>query len=551
MNYNNIHVLILSAGKIEKELESIFGTIPSGLIPLHGKPVIFRIIDKLLKEGFKKISITTGFKKEILEKIISEQYEDQIKINFVTTDFEKPPGNSILTAIERIQECKLLVILGDTLVENELSNLIQKNNDFVLMSNEFETPANWCVVTSKDGKLDLIFDKKKDLEKTDEQYALVGVYYFDDLTSLKHAYAQFNHQERIEISDLIKKYKEEKVISATICEQWHDAGHVENYFVSKQMLLKARYFNSLRFDRSLEIVTKTSENTSKLINEIEWYKQIPNDLSKLIPKIIDFDQSKKPFLKLEYVKHPTLAELWLYSDFSSKLWIEILKKLFEILNQFKKYPAKLVPPSDYHFIYKTKTEDRIQELTNSNESFRHILASDVLFINGKKYRNWLVIKEEIELKIHDLYHDEDNCLIHGDLCFSNIFCDFKNKNFKLIDPRGKWGSTMFGDLKYDVAKLRHSVVGGFDTITNGLCTASVSEGNHITMKIFEPKNHQEVYKYLDELIQNQWNLNEIKLIEGLLFISMLPLHKDHFERQLAFYSIGIQRLNEVLDKTSE
>ncbi|SVC88294.1 uncharacterized protein METZ01_LOCUS341148, partial [marine metagenome] len=27
MNYNNIHVLILSAGKIEKELESIFGSI--------------------------------------------------------------------------------------------------------------------------------------------------------------------------------------------------------------------------------------------------------------------------------------------------------------------------------------------------------------------------------------------------------------------------------------------------------------------------------------------------------------------------------------------
>ena len=69
------------------------------------------------------------------------------------------------------------------------------------------------------------------------------------------------------------------------------------------------------------------------------------------------------------------------------------------------------------------------------------------------------------------------------------------------------------------------------------------------MKIFKPKNDQEVCSYLDELIQKQWNLNEIKLIEGLLFISMLPLHKDHFERQLAFYSIGIQRLNEVLDET--
>ena len=547
MNYDNIHVLILSAGKIEKELESVFGSIPSGLIPLHGKPVIFRIIDKLLKEGFKKISITTGFKKEILEKIISEQYSDQIKLNFITTDFEKPPGNSILTAIEKMQEQQLLVILGDTLVENEFSNLIQNNNDFVLISENFETPANWCIVTLKDGKLDLIFDKKKNLEKTNEQYALVGVYYFGDLKSLKRVYVKFNGQERIEISDLIKKYKEQKIISTEVCKQWYDAGHVENYFVSKQMLLKARYFNSLRFDRSSEIVTKTSENILKLIDEIEWYKQIPNDLSKLIPKIKEFDQSKKPFLKLEYIKHPTLAELWLYGDFSSKLWIEILKKLFEILNQFKKY-SKSVSLADYNLIYKTKTEDRMQELTNSNESFRHILASDMLFINGKKYRNWPVVKEEIELKIHDLYHEKDNCLIHGDLCFSNIFCDFKNKNFKLIDPRGKWGSDMYGDIKYDVAKIRHSIIDGFDTITNGLYSASLSESNHVAMKIFKPKNHQEICTHLDNLIQNKWNLNEIKLIEGLLFISMLPLHKDHFERQLAFYSIGIQLLNEVLDE---
>ena len=195
MNYDNIHVLILSAGKIEKELESIFGSIPSGLIPLHGKPAIFRIIDKLLKDGFKKISITTGFKKEILEKIVSEQYEDQIKVNFITTDFEKPPGNSILTAIEKIEEQQLLVILGDTLVENDLSNLIQNNNSFVLMSDNFEMPANWCVVTSKDGKLDSIFDKEKDLQKTNEQYALVGVYYFDDLESLKYSHTEFNGQE--------------------------------------------------------------------------------------------------------------------------------------------------------------------------------------------------------------------------------------------------------------------------------------------------------------------------------------------------------------------
>ena len=404
------------------------------------------------------------------------------------------------------------------------------------------------MITLKDGKLDLVFDKKKNLEKNNKQYALVGVYYFKDLSLLKQVCANLNEQERIEISDLIKKYKEQKVISTDMCKQWYDVGHVENYFMSKQMLLKARYFNTLRFDKSSEIVTKTSENIQKLIDEIEWYKQIPDDLSKLIPKIIDFNQSKKPFLKLEYIKHPTLAELWLYSDFSPKLWMEMLESLFKILSQFRKYP-KLVSVSDYNLIYKTKTKERINELINSNEYFKQILKEDVLFINGKKYHNWPVIEKQIKLKIRDLYHEQDNCLIHGDLCFSNIFCDFTNKNFKLIDPRGKWGSDMYGDLKYDVAKLRHSLVGGFDTITNGLYFASLNQKNQITINIFKPKNHQEICMHLDNLIQNQWNLNEIKLIEGLLYISMLPLHRDHFERQLAFYSIGIQRLNEVIDVT--
>ena len=550
MNYDNIHVLILSAGKIEKELENIFGNIPSGLIPLQGKPVIFQIINKLLKEGFKKISITTGFKKDILEKIISEQYKDQIKLNFITTDYEKPPGNSILTAMEKIQEQKLLVILGDTLVENELPNLIQKNNDFVLISNDFKKPENWCVVTLKDKTLDLIFDKAKDLEKNDKQYALVGVYYFEDLYSLKQISANLNQQERIEISDLIKKYKDKKIISAELCDQWYDVGHVENYFTSKQMALKARYFNTLRFDKSSEIVTKTSENVKKLNDEIEWYKQIPSDLSELTPKILDFNQSKKPFLKIEYIKYPTLAELWLYGDFSAKLWMEIIENIFEVLTRFRKY-SKFVSIDDYNLMYKTKTEERINELINSNEHFKCILDKDTVIINGKKYRNWLVIKKQIETKIHDLYDEQDNCLIHGDLCFSNIFSNFKNKKFKLIDPRGKWGSDMHGDLKYDVAKLRHSIVGGFDAITNGLYSSSLDiENNQIDVNIFRPKNHQEICMHLDNLIENKWNLNEIKLIEGLLFISMLPFHRDHFERQLAFYSIGIQRLNEVLDGTS-
>jgi hypothetical protein len=106
---------------------------------------------------------------------------------------------------------------------------------------------------------------------------------------------------------------------------------------------------------------------------------------------------------------------------------------------------------------------------------------------------------------------------------------------------------MYGDIKYDVAKIRHSLVGGFDTITNGLYSATYTEMDGIFVDVYKPKNYEDVCKKLDLRIKERWDLNEIKIIEGLLFISMLPLHKDHFERQLALYSIGIQRLNEALD----
>ena len=114
MKNKDVRALILSAGQINNELTKIFGKIPSGLIPINGKPVIFRIIDKLLGEGIENISITVGYKKEVLQEIVSEQYKNQCELNFIPTNYNKPPGNSIKTSIENFKEKKLLVILGDT-----------------------------------------------------------------------------------------------------------------------------------------------------------------------------------------------------------------------------------------------------------------------------------------------------------------------------------------------------------------------------------------------------------------------------------------------------
>ena len=549
LSTESVRVLILSAGKIEKELEKIFGNIPSGLIPLNGKPVIFRIIDKLLDEGFRKISITVGYKKEIIQEIISKQYKKKVELEFISTEFDKPPGNSIKTAINYCPEEKLLIILGDTLIENNLIGLVDGGNSFVLTSQKFDNPENWCVITQKDQKIDEIFDKEKNLVKNVSHYVSVGGYFFNDTKILRQILDDIDDEEKLEISSIIKKYKNENDITVELAKQWNDVGHLENYFSTKQFLLKARYFNSLQFDDSAKTVTKKSENREKLINEINWYKKIPKEILKLVPKILDSDVSDNPYIKLEYVKYPTLADVWLYSNFSSDVWVKIMDDLFEIIYEFNRY-HEYVTIQDYNLIYFEKTVQRINELIKSNGLFKEIFHKNFILINGKEFKNWPAIRDEIKLKIKDLYKKEDNCLIHGDLYFSNILYDSKDKNFKLIDPRGKWGQGISGDLKYDVAKIRHSVVGGFDTITNGLYSATYDEKNGIMFDAYKPKNYQIICEKLDSQIKQRWNIDEVKMIEGLLFISMLPLHKDDLERQLALYSIGIQRLNEIFGNAS-
>jgi len=175
-----------------------------------------------------------------------------------------------------------------------------------------------------------------------------------------------------------------------------------------------------------------------------------------------------------------------------------------------------------------------------------------------KYRDWM---ETVHgdcargLRMQTGYHvevwwpglgDWIRRLSRGDFCFSNILYDVKSGIIRLIDPRGKWADNSFGDIKYDIAKLRHSIVGQYDFIVNNLFSVKIKDTN-IKYKIFNNKKYLFCSDYFDQKIKEHWSLDNIKFIEGLLFLSMLPLHNDYFDRQLVMYAIGIQRINEVLN----
>ena len=206
-NKNNIKVLILSGGEIPKEMQKFFGKISSGLIPINGKPVIFSTIDNLISHGYNKISIAVGYNKNNLIKILNYRYKHELKIDFIEIDSKKSPGNSIIKSLKNIKEEKLLVILGDTVINEDYFRFIDKQKDFVISSKKFSDSSKWCIIETKNEKIKSIYDKKKELSIGSNFSALIGVYFFSSVKILKNISKKYLHRKKIEISSLLKEYK--------------------------------------------------------------------------------------------------------------------------------------------------------------------------------------------------------------------------------------------------------------------------------------------------------------------------------------------------------
>jgi hypothetical protein len=141
--------------------------------------------------------------------------------------------------------------------------------------------------------------------------------------------------------------------------------------------------------------------------------------------------------------------------------------------------------------------------------------------------------------------------IHGDLILSNILFDPQRMTFKLIDPRGSYGNLgMFGDLRYELAKLLHSVDGKYESIIHNLYSIKNDE-----IQFFMSEDKQKCFEAAQKVIfdfAEQYSITktELKAIEATLFLSMLPLHSENRNHQLAFEIIARRLTKEVINETT-
>ena len=124
---------------------------------------------------------------------------------------------------------------------------------------------------------------------------------------------------------------------------------------------------------------------------------------------------------------------------------------------------------------------------------------------------------------------------------------------KLIDPRGKFGQyDIYGDPRYELAKLLHSVDGKYDFIIKDLFNVEYSvDACSIDYSIQDRKRDYNLYKIFIDSFRDEIgdNLKKIELIESLLFLSMIPLHTESVDHQMVMLGTGLEILNRVVDIT--
>ena len=109
--------------------------------------------------------------------------------------------------------------------------------------------------------------------------------------------------------------------------------------------------------------------------------------------------------------------------------------------------------------------------------------------------------------------------------------------------------TIFGDVRYDIAKLYHSVIGCYVLIVSGYY-----ELNHFTDYSVDLTLPTDLQLQQRQEIFKERSFADLSITEAcahpisiLLFLSMLPLHADNEDRQTALLANAF-RLYLELDK---
>ena len=526
--------IIVQAGGKGTRLGYLTKNKPKALAPVENLPMLFHLFRNYPD---KRFVIIADYKKDVLHKYLNEF----AKVKYQIVDaVGTGTCSGVKQAIDLIPPNKQFMLIWSDLI----------------LSEDFELPKEYSSV-SKNDNCDERFEENND--RFIENYVGLSVTFpcrwkyennlFSEERSFEYGVAGFFlFRDKSVIEDVpesgeLVRWMQEKGMKFKTWSlaETREFGLIEEY--EKLALEKTRPFNKIVVDGDVLTKIPVDEQGKKLaVRECAWYKKASEYGISGLPKIYSYDP-----LKMEYIKGKNIYEC----DFSFDEKKEILERLIDTLKQLHESDEIFADSFSIKEAYFNKTMKRLSKVEHlvpfANEKY--------IRVNGRNCRNVFFYKEKLKKRLEQLKTNSFK-FIHGDCTFSNLMLRENNEPV-LIDPRGYFGySELYGDERYDWAKLYYSIVGNYDkfnlkkfsldigghSIVNGEQLKDLDEGE---VRLLIESNGWECLEkdFFDCTKSNEY---EIKLLHAVIWLSLTTYAWQDYDSICGAFYNGLYYLEEVL-----
>jgi len=514
-------ILITSAAYVGPEFQAEFGKLPPAFLPVGNKR-LFRL---------QVIAIKAAFPSEPIWLTIPESYklstQDSHTLHDLSIDVLCVPdglslADSILFSLNVIgvSETTVRVLHGDTYLPE-----IPQGEDLVALASTQDF-YNWEVETSS----------------TNDELVWCGYFSFSNSRELVKNLTICRGDFVGAVRGYSKKYASSKII----IKNWYDLGHINTFYKTRAKITTQRSFNELEISNTH--VYKSGLPHHKIVAEGNWFDSLPVRLKGFVPQLMGQGiRDDKPFYVIEFLYLAPLNELLVNGNNPLFFWKKIFRHLsswlYACIEQFPQEKLGSVRQGRDDLI-RRKTVSR---LTTFCDAMRFDMDRPVT-INKKSLPSInYVMNHCMQLALSKRVLPG---ILHGDLCFSNILYDSRADMVKLIDPRAidfDDQFTLFGDVGYDIAKINHSLIGLYDYIIAGAFSIHKNSELDFSFAIYKDERINKLQEvYLQETLLPEITAHDYMPMTVLLFLSMLPLHSDNKERQLALFANAFRLYDEYL-----
>jgi glucose-1-phosphate thymidylyltransferase len=233
--------LILSGGA-GRRLRPITHTSAKQLVPVANKPVLFYGIEALVQAGITDIGI-----------VIAPETGDEIKeavgdgsafgASFTYIIQPQPLGlaHAVLTAEEFLREQPFVVYLGDNLLRDGISDLVDvfraSEPDALILLTQVPDPGNYGVAELDGERVVRLIEKPSD---PPSDLALVGVYMFRPPVFEAARGLEPSWRGELEITEAIQRLLDggRRVESRKVTGWWKDTGQLDDMLEANRLVLE-------------------------------------------------------------------------------------------------------------------------------------------------------------------------------------------------------------------------------------------------------------------------------------------------------------------------